>query len=60
MGDLRADPERMARVKTGARLLDVLAPLGPYWPDFLTPHESKSGLMRRPGRDHVHAACPIT
>ncbi|MFI6709038.1 winged helix-turn-helix domain-containing protein [Nonomuraea sp. NPDC050478] len=44
MGDLRADPERMARVKTGARLLDVLAPLGPYWPDFLTPHESKSGL----------------
>ncbi|MER5645084.1 helix-turn-helix domain-containing protein [Streptosporangium sp. NPDC002524] len=25
-------------------LLEVLAPMGPYWPDFLTPHESRNGL----------------
>ncbi|MGN9838231.1 ArsR/SmtB family transcription factor [Nonomuraea sp. H19] len=41
---IRSRPERMAPLKTGARLLDVLAPMGPYWPDFLTPHESKDGL----------------
>ncbi|MEU6719113.1 winged helix-turn-helix domain-containing protein [Nonomuraea sp. NPDC046802] len=31
-------------MKTCARLLDVLAPLGPYWPDFLTPKQSEDGL----------------
>jgi DNA-binding transcriptional ArsR family regulator len=28
----------------GARLLSVIAPMGPYFPDFLTPYEARHGL----------------
>jgi DNA-binding transcriptional ArsR family regulator len=56
MDAIRADPERMARLTTGARLLDVLAPLGPYWPDFLTPQESRNGLDS--GLDAVMSTSP--
>jgi DNA-binding transcriptional ArsR family regulator len=41
---VRTDRTRAARLGPGARLLSVLAPLGPYIPDFLTPAESKDGL----------------
>lgn len=42
--ELRADPGRVARMQHGARLLDVLAPAKPYFPDFLTPVEARHGL----------------
>ncbi|MBT2233567.1 winged helix-turn-helix domain-containing protein [Nonomuraea sp. NEAU-A123] len=41
---LRADPARLARMRPGARLLDVLVPPGPYFPDFLTPAQARLGL----------------
>lgn len=44
MDDLRSRPEQIARMRACMVLLEVLAPMGPYWPDFLTPHESKNGL----------------
>jgi DNA-binding transcriptional ArsR family regulator len=44
VSDLRSDPDRLAQMKTGARLLDVLAPPCPYFPDFLTPYEARNGL----------------
>ncbi|WP_344485746.1 winged helix-turn-helix domain-containing protein [Nonomuraea monospora] len=31
-------------MREGAQLLDVLAPMSPYWPDFLTPPEASNGL----------------
>ncbi|MEV0196849.1 winged helix-turn-helix domain-containing protein [Nonomuraea sp. NPDC050691] len=44
IGELRAHPTRGAEMRQGTALLDVLAPAGPYFPDFLTPHEARSGL----------------
>ncbi|GAA1504908.1 winged helix-turn-helix domain-containing protein [Sphaerisporangium rubeum] len=44
LGQLRAHPARLARMRPGARLLDTLVPPGPYFPDFLTPSESEAGL----------------
>ncbi|MGW5163090.1 ArsR/SmtB family transcription factor [Nonomuraea wenchangensis] len=41
---LHAEPARTARMRPGALLLDVLAPAGPYFPDFLTPYEAGRGL----------------
>jgi DNA-binding transcriptional ArsR family regulator len=41
---VRNDPDRLARMRPGARLLAVLAPLGPYFPDFLTPPAGSQGL----------------
>ncbi|MCK2215737.1 winged helix-turn-helix domain-containing protein [Actinomadura sp. ATCC 31491] len=41
---LHAEPARTARMRRGARLLDELAPSGPYFPDFLTPYEGTHGL----------------
>ncbi|MEW9550512.1 ArsR/SmtB family transcription factor [Nonomuraea sp. NPDC050783] len=41
---LHAEPARTARMRQGALLLDVLAPAGPYFPDFLTPYEGRRGL----------------
>lgn len=41
---IRARPDQAARMRPGAQLLSVLAPLSPYIPDFLTPDDSKSGL----------------
>ncbi|HEY4020792.1 MAG TPA: helix-turn-helix domain-containing protein [Pseudonocardiaceae bacterium] len=41
---VRMDNTRAARLGPGARLLSVLAPRGPYIPDFLTPADSKDGL----------------
>lgn len=47
---VRDDPWRRARVEPGARVLATLAPLGPYFPDFLTPSDASldldSGLER--------------
>lgn len=40
----RNHPDLLARMRPGARLLAVLAPLGPYFPDFLTPPEACHGL----------------
>lgn len=31
-------------MRRGARLLDALVPTGPYFPDFLTPHQAALGL----------------
>ncbi|MFD2354207.1 hypothetical protein ACFSTC_40390 [Nonomuraea ferruginea] len=42
--ELHADPARSSRMRRGARLLDVLVPAGPYFPDFLTPYEGLLGL----------------
>ncbi|MEO3809077.1 winged helix-turn-helix domain-containing protein [Sphaerisporangium sp. B11E5] len=44
LGQLRAHPGRIARMRPGARLLDALVPPGPYFPDFLTPPEAEAGL----------------
>ncbi|REH17405.1 helix-turn-helix transcriptional regulator [Kutzneria buriramensis] len=41
---LRTDQTRRARLGPGVRLLSVLAPMGPYIPDFLTPPDGKEGL----------------
>ena len=41
---VRGDHTRAARLGPGMRLLSVLAPKGPYIPDFLTPAESEDGL----------------
>lgn len=41
---VRADADRAARARQGAQALAVLAPLGPYFPDFLTPHPGGHGL----------------
>jgi len=41
---IRADPTLSAGVRPGARMLAALAPFGPYFPDFLTPCESRNGL----------------
>lgn len=41
---LRAEPDRLAKVTTAARLLTAIAPQGPYFPDFLTPAEASAGL----------------
>jgi DNA-binding transcriptional ArsR family regulator len=40
---VRSDPGA-AKVAAGVRVLRVLAPLGPYFPDFLTPPEGTHGL----------------
>jgi DNA-binding transcriptional ArsR family regulator len=42
--EVRGDHTRAARLGPGARLFSVVAPRGPYIPDFLTPAESKDGL----------------
>jgi DNA-binding transcriptional ArsR family regulator len=42
--ELHAEPARSSRMRRGARLLDVLVPAGPYFPDFLTPYEGHLGL----------------
>ena len=34
----------LAPVHAGRRVLDVLAPMGPYFPDFLTPPDGRHGL----------------
>ncbi|MBO0822936.1 MAG: helix-turn-helix transcriptional regulator [Actinobacteria bacterium] len=44
MQRLRTKQDRMARMRPGAHWLSVLAPLGPYVPDFLTPDAAKDGL----------------
>ena len=44
MQRLRADPERLARMRPGARWLATLAPHGPYFPDFLTPADTGQGF----------------
>ncbi|HEX4705131.1 MAG TPA: helix-turn-helix domain-containing protein [Pseudonocardiaceae bacterium] len=41
---VRADPANVTRMRQGALLLSVLAPRGPYIPDFLTPDEARTGL----------------
>lgn len=38
--------KRIADLRCGLRLLNVLAPLGPYFPDFLTPQEGAQGLRQ--------------
>jgi DNA-binding transcriptional ArsR family regulator len=40
---VRRDGDRQA-IRSGVRLLAVLSPLGPYFPDFLTPPEGADGL----------------
>lgn len=35
-----------ARIRPGLRILKVLSPLGPYFPDFLTPPEGALGLRQ--------------
>ncbi|ANZ41230.1 hypothetical protein BBK82_39935 [Lentzea guizhouensis] len=40
---VRRSPERQA-IRCGVGVLSVLAPLGPYFPDFLTPPEGADGL----------------
>jgi DNA-binding transcriptional ArsR family regulator len=42
--DVRNDRARAARLGPGVRLLSVVAPKGPYIPDFLTPAATKEGL----------------
>ncbi|MEU6720765.1 helix-turn-helix domain-containing protein [Nonomuraea sp. NPDC046802] len=41
---LRSDPVQRAKIRPGARLLATLAPMGPYFPDFLTPAAARNGL----------------
>jgi hypothetical protein len=41
--DVRRNGDRQV-VRSGVRLLAVLSPLGPYFPDFLTPPEGADGL----------------
>lgn len=41
--DLRRNGDRQV-IRSGVRLLSVLAPTGPYFPDFLTPPEGAEGL----------------
>lgn len=41
--DVRRHRDRQV-VRSGVRLLSVLSPLGPYFPDFLTPPEGADGL----------------
>lgn len=41
---LTACPSRSAAVRSGCRALRVLAPMGPYFPDFLTPTSARHGL----------------
>ncbi len=41
--EVRRDADRQV-VRSGVRMLSVLAPLGPYFPDFLTPPEGADGL----------------
>jgi DNA-binding transcriptional ArsR family regulator len=41
---LRGRGDRAAAVRSGSRVLRVLAPLGPYFPDFLTPTAACHGL----------------
>jgi DNA-binding transcriptional ArsR family regulator len=41
---IRTDPAKAARMRPGAQMLSILAPWGPYIPDFLTPDEAKHGL----------------
>ncbi|GGO80786.1 ArsR/SmtB family transcription factor [Nonomuraea cavernae] len=44
--ELHAEPARTAQMRQGARLLDSLVPSGPYFPDFLTPHEGLLSIER--------------
>lgn len=41
--DIRRSGDREV-IRSGVRMLSVLAPLGPYFPDFLTPPEGAAGL----------------
>jgi DNA-binding transcriptional ArsR family regulator len=41
---LAADRSRAAVVRSGISVLRVLAPMGPYFPDFLTPTAARHGL----------------
>ncbi len=41
--DIRRNGDRQV-IRSGVRMLSVLAPLGPYFPDFLTPPEGALGL----------------
>ncbi|MER5645080.1 winged helix-turn-helix domain-containing protein [Streptosporangium sp. NPDC002524] len=41
---LRSRPDLLTMMRPAATLLSGLAPLGPYFPDFLTPAESAAGL----------------
>jgi DNA-binding transcriptional ArsR family regulator len=50
-GAVRDNRDGLARMRTGDRMLTVLAPYGPYFPDFLTPPEGHQGL--EPGLDAV-------
>ncbi|GAA0925099.1 winged helix-turn-helix domain-containing protein [Nonomuraea longicatena] len=54
--ELRANPARTVQMRDGVALLEVLAPLAPYWPDFLTPVESRRGLET--GLDTVMSTPP--
>lgn len=49
--DVRTDRARVAQLGQGVRLLSVIAPKGPYIPDFLTPAAAKDGLD--PGLDAI-------
>ena len=58
---LRTDLDWSSRVLPGVRIMADLAPQGPYFPDFLTPAESESGLesgleaiLRTPQRRLAH------
>ncbi|HJP76249.1 MAG TPA: winged helix-turn-helix domain-containing protein [Pseudonocardiaceae bacterium] len=42
--EVRDDRDRAARLGPGVRLLSVIAPKGPYIPDFLTPGAAEEGL----------------
>jgi DNA-binding transcriptional ArsR family regulator len=41
--DIRRNGDRQV-ITSGVRMLSVLAPLGPYFPDFITPPEGAQGL----------------
>lgn len=51
--EFRRDRKRVALAAPGARLLSTLAPMGPYFPDFLTPPEAVDGLPA--GLDAIRA-----
>ncbi|GII75831.1 transcriptional regulator [Sphaerisporangium rufum] len=53
MARLRSRPDLLTTVRPAVAYLTDLAPLGPYFPDFLTPAESAAGLEA--GIDAVRA-----
>ncbi|MEU4447066.1 winged helix-turn-helix domain-containing protein [Actinosynnema sp. NPDC050801] len=43
-GRVRRNPQWHSHIRPAVRLLGGLAPIGPYFPDFLTPDAGRSGL----------------